>query len=175
VPWSFGSARERLFAAGYVGPRREADLAQMNARGAETAGPQGVTVPNFGPVAPLARRVGKRAWPVLAQWEGVVKEVSDESFLVRLTPLLAGGRPDFTRIEFAEFGFDELAYEAEQALIAPTVWIYWTVGRRKDEFGTVFNESFVRIRRSTEPSVARRRIAAAEVAEILADAEEARE
>ena len=130
-----------------------------------TSGPQSITSPVTSPRAP-ARRLGLRAWHSLADWEGVVEEVGDETFRLRLTPLV-DGRPDFTRAEFAEFDFDELAYDSDRSLIAPDAVVYWTVGRRRDEAGTVSNQSLVRVRRQPPPSALRQKLAAEEVAALL--------
>jgi hypothetical protein len=70
-----------------------------------------------------------------------------------------------------DFGFDELAYDSDRSLIQPSVSVYWTVGRRRDEAGTMTNESFICVKRQAPPSELRRRLAAAEAAEIIAEAE----
>jgi hypothetical protein len=95
-----------------------------------------------------------------------VAELQDDGFRLRLTPLVEG-RPDFTRVEFAEFDFDELAYETDRDLITPGAVVYWTVGRRRDEAGTFSNQSLVRVRRRPPTSALRRKLAQTEVAELL--------
>lgn len=170
VPWSFG-LRDRLLYVSETPPSESEPTPNPNVNGADTNAPQGVEVPNLGPTEPPAHRFGKRAWQALSQWEGVVEEVNGEGFSVRLTPLV-GGEPDFTRIEYAEFAFDELAYESDVELIAPDVRIYWTVGKRWDEAGTMMNDSFVRVKRQAPRSELRWRLAAARAAELLAEAEE---
>ncbi len=168
--WSFGFRSRHLFSAGDSHlPNGDPALPNKNANGSGTSAPQRVTVPDLTPVAPPDRRLGLKAWRALSHWEGVVEEVTGDGFQLRLTPFVEG-RPDFTRPMFAEFGFDELAYEADRDLIVRDAVVYWTVGRRRDEAGTFSNQSLVRVRRQAPPSGPRKQLAAQEVADLLADA-----
>jgi hypothetical protein len=168
--WSFGSRSRNLFSPPNLGSAPvETPFGQTGAKG--TVGPQRVKVPEVGPLAAPARRFGQKAWQPLAHWEGVVEEVDGDTIRVRLTPLIHG-RPDFTRVEFVEFSFDELAYPADRELVTRDAKLYWTVGRRKDEAGTVSNDSLVRVRRQVPPSIERQRRGAEEAAAFLAEARE---
>jgi hypothetical protein len=167
--WSFGSSTPGLVVTGRV--RRPSRVrAQPNANGAETAGDiqAFAPIPAFETIREPSKPFGFKAWVSAAHWEGEVEEVSETGFRARLTRIVEG-RPDHTKVEFADFDFDELAYDDDRHFIEPGGVIYWTVGRHRAENGMVTNQSLVRVRRIPPPSQYRRKAAADEAARLVGD------
>jgi hypothetical protein len=105
------------------------------------------------------------------QWEGVVEEVNGEGFRARLRPF-EQGHAEASRVEYADFDYDDLADESDRALVAEGAIFYWTVGKSRNMAGTVFNTSLVRFRRLPSATSAQKREAAREAAALLAALEE---
>ena len=141
--WSFGSLQLLAPVEHHqIGPNPEA----ANSNGAGTSGVQRVDVPKKALVSPPRMRFGKRRFTSLYEWEGVVQSVGDRWFSARLTPLekrhLKSGRSEFT-----EFDFADLADESDIDLVREGSVFYWTIGRSRNEAGTIANQSLVRFRR----------------------------
>ena len=98
-----------------------------------------------------APNFGRRGMKPIASWEGVVEEVSADSFKARLTEVVNGAAIN-GGFEVSEFLFEDLAIESDVKLVAPGAVFYWTLGRAKNEAGTVANSSMIRFRRLPLPS-----------------------
>lgn len=169
--WSFGT-RKRLFTP--EEPSAHADLSSKrseaaNEDDASTSGQRPAPdTSDLQPVAPRRPYFGRRAFSPLYQWEGVVEEVNGGSFRARLVPF-ENGHADVSRVEFAEFDYDDLADESDHALVEEDAVFYWTVGRSRNAAGTVMNTSLVRFQRLPPPTAYQTREAGREAAAILAD------
>jgi hypothetical protein len=123
------------------------------------------------PLKPVARPrpyFGKRLFAPVYQWEGVVEEVNGKGFRARLHPF-ERGEADPTKVEYADFEYDDLADDSDHALVVEGAVFYWTVGRHRNEAGTQMNTSLVRFRRLPPPNVRQIREAEAEAEALLAD------
>jgi hypothetical protein len=100
----------------------------------------------------------------LATWEGIVERRNVTSFLARVA-LIEHGITNIDSVEYTEFDIDEVS-ETEFQSIQPGATFYWSVGRRRNEAGTVTNFSFVRFRRLPKISVLAKRIADSDIEEI---------
>lgn len=76
----------------------------------------------------------------LASWEGVVTDVSSETFNARLVTI--GGKDEYD----AEIPVDEVA-ESDRDLLAPGAVFYWYLGYRISVAGTRERSSVIRFRR----------------------------
>lgn len=133
-----------------VGPRREPDLSNVN------------------PVALRRLTFGKRGFAPVYQWEGMVEEVSGDGFRARLVPF-ENRYADASRVEYADFSYDDLADESDRALVKAGAIFYWTVGKSRNRAGTYTNTSLVRFRRLPPPTTYAIRKSSREAEEILAD------
>lgn len=168
--WSFGS-RGRLFFTN----RRRGDADPESSRSAarntedywtylprtsERAAPRAI--------APIQAFFGKRGFAPVYQWEGVVEVVTEEGFRGRLIPY-EDGRPNPSRVEYADFDLNDLADESDEELVAEGAIFYWTVGRSRTSGGTYTNTSLVRFRRLPRLSPVEVRNAEHAAAALLAD------
>ncbi len=107
---------------------------------------------------PLAGQVSAPTrFEVLQKWEGIVLDVSGNSFAARLIDLI-GNEPD----QEAEFPIRELSPRDRKRLI-PGALFYWYIGYRDDLSGDRDRSSRLRFRRlppPSEPEVERARQAA---------------
>ena len=168
--WSFGS-RERLFAPLKPQPAPEPESARSAAANSDltsTASPPARDISELKPVAPERPSFGKRGFAPLYQWEGVVEEVNDIGFRARLVPF-EDGQPDASRIEYADFEFDDLADDSDRELVVEGAVFYWTVGKSRNTAGTNTNTSLVRFRRLLAATPYQMRKSAREAAELLTD------
>ncbi len=78
---------------------------------------------------------------VLGSWEGVVLEVTNETFIARLTDIHSG-RPD----EIAEFHKSDLS-GSDLELLEPEAIFYWFVGYNDNRSGQRARSSILRFRR----------------------------
>ena len=146
IPWSFGPSEHRV-----VGWRQEPSSqteipTARNESEVATSGPQEVSSPKLKPVILHVRDFGKRGFSALSHWEGIVEEVKGDTFSSRLIPL-AEQNGGMEKYEFTEFSFEDLAVEDDRALVQPGAVFYWTIGRARNEAGTMTNTSLVRFRR----------------------------
>jgi hypothetical protein len=167
--WWFG-ARERI-----VAPRNPRPLADpvsersANRVDSPTVGPP--TTMDVSDLKPVARQrpyFGKRGFAPVYQWEGVVEEVNGEGFRARLRPF-EKGQADASRIEYADFEYDDLADDSDHDLVTEGAVFYWTVGKSRNPAGTYTNTSLVRFRRLPPPTAHQIREAGREAAALIAD------
>jgi len=104
----------------------------------------------------------------LATWEGVVEKRYSSGFLGRLA-LVDNGITDTSTFKFSEFDLEEVS-ESDFELVQPGATFYWSIGRRRNEAGTVTNFSFVRFRRLPRMSVVAQRAAVKSIETALAGA-----
>lgn len=142
-----------------VGPAR-------NQNGMPTSGFQKVEVPDRRPRRAPAATFGKRGLLPLYQWEGVVEEVNDAGFTARLIPM-ENGIPSREKAEFTDFALSDLADPSDLDLVATGAVFYWTVGRGKNDAGTISNTSLVRFKRVPRPGIYQQTRARAEAEELL--------
>lgn len=120
-PWLFGW-RHRLFASPKAWtPSRMTELlsAAANKDAYRTLRDDGAaSVSDLEPVAPPKKSFGKRGFAPLYQWEGVVEEVNGEGFRARLVPF-ENGQADPSRVEYADFEYDDLADESDPRACHP--------------------------------------------------------
>jgi hypothetical protein len=168
--WSFGPTDRHVI--GRVGqPSIPPGLPNAkNLDGPLTRGPQKITAPKVEPPVVLrSRGFGRRRFPPLYHWEGVVDEVGEDSFTCHLIPLEGDGQNQ-ARVEFSDFSFDDLG-ESDRALVRPGAVFYWTVGRLTNAAGTTSNQSLVRFRRIPAPTATQVAQAKAEAGELLRELE----
>jgi hypothetical protein len=170
--WSFGF-RERLFAP--LTPQAPADPATERSAAANTIGwptldPAAPVISDLKPIALLRPNFGKRGFAPLYRWEGVVEKVNGEGFRARLRPF-EQGQAEPSRVEYADFSYDDLADESDHDLVAEGAVFYWTVGKSRNEYGAYTNTSLVRFRRLPPPTPYQKREAAREAEALLADLE----
>lgn len=79
---------------------------------------------------------------VTQKWEGIIKEVYDNSFLAQLYKKDG----DEQEIIEGEFDFDDVPKD-DRILISPGVFFYWVLGREITKGGQISNVASVRIRR----------------------------
>lgn len=140
--------------------------AAENRDGASTLGPQKIDVPDRSPRQVPAITFGRRGLRPVYQWEGEVEDVNGEGFTARLVPV-EGGTPIRSKTEFTDFYFDDLADPSERVLVVPGAVFYWTLGRAKNEAGTITNTSLVRFRRLPPPGIYQRKLAEDEARELI--------
>lgn len=126
------------------------------------------SVSDLEPVAPPKKSFGKRGFAPLYQWEGVVEEVNGEGFRARLVPF-ENGQADPSRVEYADFEYDDLADESDRELVTHGAVFYWTVGRGRDSGGSISKRSLVRFRRLPPTSPYHAREARREAEDLLSD------
>jgi hypothetical protein len=78
---------------------------------------------------------------VLASWDGVITEVTEETFSARVTQLATEG-PE----EFAEFPLSDIS-PGDASLVRPGGLFYWTVGYETTKRGRIRRISEIRLRR----------------------------
>jgi hypothetical protein len=150
--WSFGALRQRLVAdvASWITPKPpmqwlkndQADPTFFEKKRRQLE-PSAVPLRRF--------KFGRRRFPTLYQWEGVVEDVNGDGFRARLTPYgTANG--DKGAIEYADFDYEDLAEESDLERVVEGAVFYWTIGRSRDRAGTVTNASLLRFRRIPPPS-----------------------
>jgi hypothetical protein len=185
LPWqreeitsSFGPVRETIVgsltaAVPHIDPMGGASASGLTLGGlrarsdnlaeSTTVGPQKLR-PAVSPTRVLKRvRWGWRAFEVALEWEGVVHSVNWYGFQCRIVPIQDGVRDD-TKVEITEFSFDDLATQNDRVLAVPGAIFYWTIGRSRNEAGTIENASLVRFRRLVPLSQAQARRAEQEAA-----------
>jgi hypothetical protein len=113
-----------------------------------------------------SRDFGRRSLQPLSNWEGVVEQVTGDTFLCRLVQIVEG-RPNPATVEFTEFSLDDLANESDWNLVQPGAVLYWTIARARNPAGTVTNESLVRFRRLPLPTRAQLERAQHEAEDLL--------
>jgi hypothetical protein len=133
-----------------------------------TLRPERVKSAEIKPIWPRRPALGKRRFVPVYQWEGVVEEVNGGSFRARLVPF-EDGQHDTSRVEYADFEYDDLADEDDLGRVAEGAVFYWTVGKSRNAAGTITNTSLVRFRRLPPPTLSQIREAARQAAELLAD------
>jgi hypothetical protein len=163
--WSFGSRATRLVSALKDSPNAP-DRATANHNGVPTSGVQQIEVPDRRPKRIPAATFGKRGFAPLYQWEGVVDEVFADRFTARLVPF-EWRAPNRSKTEFTDFEFEDLSDPSDIDLVAPGAVFYWTIGRCKNEAGTITNTSLVRFRRLPSPGVYQQRQAEKEAESLL--------
>jgi hypothetical protein len=149
-----------------VNPPPAADSPAANRNGMPTSGAQKIEVPDRRPKRTPAKTFGRRGLLPLYQWEGVVEEVSDSGFTARLVPI-EDGSPVREKAEFTDFAFEDLSDPSDVDLVSPGAVFYWTVGRGKNEAGTISNTSLVRLRRLPLPGIYQHMRARAEAEELM--------
>lgn len=138
-------------------PARSANVAVANGHGptveaAKTAWEQEpIKPPRVDGPRPV-QRLGGRSFRPLYHWEGVVEEVTGDSFNARLVPF-ERGLPMRAKVEFTEFQLDDLAEESDRALVEAGAVFYWTIGKAKNRAGQLQNASLVRFRRLPSPRI----------------------
>lgn len=140
-----------------------------NQNGATTEHEQGMRLRWEDAARPITVRptnYGRRSLRALMHWEGVVERVNGDEFHARLTPF-EGGAPNRARVEYTDFSFDDLANEGDRELVQDGARFYWTIGRAKNQAGTLFNVSLLRFRRVPAMTERRARLADAEAAALL--------
>lgn len=80
---------------------------------------------------------------VLQQWECVVTQVCEDSFLAELADLTEPGNP----LELAEFSFEEVSLDDRKLLEVEAVF-YWCIGYTTSKSGQVQRISEIRFKRS---------------------------
>lgn len=144
IAWSFASS-ERVI-GWRPEPAVDDELSRTRNELSEvTVGPQAISSLEAMPAILRVRDFGKRGFSPLSHWEGVVEEVNGSEFSCRLIPL--GGQNGHDVHQFTEFSFEDLAVEEDRSLVRPGAIFYWTVGRARNEAGTLTNMSLVRFRR----------------------------
>ncbi len=111
---------------------------------------------------------GARRFTSLYQWEGVVEEVNGTGFRARLHAL-ENGRTNKSHVEYAEFDYDDLAYDSDRGLVAPGAVLYWTLGRSRNGYGTWVRTSLLRLRRLPTASARQKREAERLAEELLSE------
>jgi len=167
--WSFG-ADDRVFAPA---PRRFANerSAAANTSESHTFTPHITADPShLKPVAVSRPLFGKRGFTATYQWEGVVEGLHAAGFRARLLPF-ENGVAEVSRVEYADFDFDDLADESDYDLVAEGAVFYWTVGKSRNPAGTLTNTSLVRFRRLPPPTPYQNAVARREAVQLLADLE----
>ncbi len=97
-----------------------------------------------------------------------MEEVNGDGFRARLLPF-EEGEADHSRLEYADFGYDDLADESDHDLVMEGAVFYWTVGKSRNAAGTYTNTSLVRFRRLPPPSTYQTQEAGREAAALLQD------
>ena len=168
-PWS-GAVGARVMANLNRPPTDPVDerSAAANTDSDPTGTPQAIEVPDLEARVPPQPQLGKRAFVPSYQWEGVVEEVTEEGFVGRLVPY-EDGKPDPSRVEYGDFSFDDLSDDADVDLVENGAVFYWTVGRARDDWGTIKKSSLVRFRRLPTPTSYMSNLAATEAAALLED------
>lgn len=138
-------------------PARSANVAMSNGHGptsetAKTAWEQEPIQPRPVDEQRPVQRLGRRSFRTLYHWEGVVEEVTGDSFSARLVPF-ERGLPMRAKVEFTEFQLDDLAEESDRALVEAGAVFYWTIGKAKNRAGQLQNASLVRFRRLPSPRI----------------------
>jgi hypothetical protein len=164
--WSFGSKSSWVVGDVDHPPPPQSVEQVQNASDSSTAGPQVVRDLRGTVVRVSTPNFGKRAFQPIGQWEGVVQSIKDSGFRGRVTEVDGNGHSRQSR-EFTEFYFEDLANESDRELVQPGAVFYWTVGRGRNDAGTIENRSLVRFRRLPPPSAARQRLADLEADSIL--------
>lgn len=146
--WSFGT-RERVFVP--LSPRGSAEPAAERSAAANTIGsptldPPMTNISDLKPAALSRLFFGRRGFRPFYQWEGVVEEINSDGFRARLLPF-EDGKADPSRVEYADFAYDDLADESDHDLVTEGAVFYWTVGKSRNAAGTYMNTSLVRFRR----------------------------
>jgi hypothetical protein len=169
--WSFGSP-QRLLA--WLKPSASSDPLNQRSAAANTAesptvGPHAaIDLSDVNPIASPRLSFGKRGFVALYQWEGVVEEVNAEGFRARLVPIEGSGA-DASRVEYADFAYDDLADESDRDLVVTDAVFYWTIGKSRNAAGTTTNTSLVRFRRLPPATGYQTREASREAEALLAD------
>ncbi len=83
----------------------------------------------------------KEKYRLLQQWEGVILEVHEDSFISQLRDK-SGNAPD----EEAEIDFDEIS-ERDMYLIKPGAFFYWNIGYHESKSGQRTRSSLIIFRR----------------------------
>lgn len=169
--WSFGS-RDRLFVRGK--PASSEEGAAERSAAANVAEPPTATprrkldAADLDPVTLRRPSFGKRGFAPVYQWEGVVEEVNGTGFRARLIPF-EHGQADISRVEYADFTYDDLSDESDLAFVKDGAVFYWTVGKSRNTAGTYTNTSLVRFRRLPPVTPYESREARREADDILSD------
>jgi hypothetical protein len=101
------------------------------------------------PVVPIvyrSPRPARRAMWSIATWEGVVDEVKRDHFIARVTEV-RHGNPVTDEDEVTEFDLGDLEFESDRKLVQPGAVFYWTLGRARNDAGSIARVSVVRFRR----------------------------
>lgn len=138
-------------------PARSANVVVPNGHGpttetARTAWEQEPIKPRLVDEQRPVQRLGRRSFRSLYHWEGVVEEVTGDSFRARLVPF-ERGLPMRAKVEFTEFQLADLAEESDRALVEAGAVFYWTIGKAKNRAGQLQNASLVRFRRLPSPRI----------------------
>lgn len=166
--WSFGVPHPRVIAPAPPFVSRAPATGAANTPQVETAKAQKTPVPDLRARTIWPIDFGKKSLVPLYEWEGVVEEVTDTGFRARLVPF-DNGRPDNTQVEYTDFTFADLSTESDRGLVREGAIFYWTVGRGKNDAGTVSNVSLVRFRRLVPAGPVQKRLAQLEAGELFAD------
>jgi hypothetical protein len=102
----------------------------------------------------------------LTRWEGVVESFTSDGFVARLYRL-EDGVPDYSKIEYSQFTWDELNIPRDADYVDEGSVFYWALVRRTNEAGTHFQTTDLRIKRVPPVTREQERAAALEAAEIL--------
>lgn len=164
--WSFTSINGRVIGALDPTVLHPHPQPAANKNGPTTVSPQEITSPMAPGIRVKTTDFGKRRFLVLSEWQGVVEEVNDSTFLGRLAPV-EDGSLNLSRVEFTEFSFDDIADDSDRPLVEPGAVFYWTLGSSQNVAGTRTNVSLVRFRRIPPPSPYQRRRARREAEAIL--------
>jgi hypothetical protein len=134
--------------------------------GVTTEAPQEIKAPTRRPAVVTPPNFGRRGLTPLGQWEGVVDDIEGDTFSCRIVRLTSGA-PDDSDVEVTEFSLGDLANDDDRPLVQRGAVFYWTVGRARNEAGTVTNVSLIRFRRLPPPTRAQRERSEREAEELL--------
>jgi hypothetical protein len=168
--WSFGATGRHLISSLEDSRERVTNERSANRNGPDTAGVQSIKVPDRRPIAPPRHTDSKRSLEPVYQWEGVVEEIYEDGFRARLAPLGVADAHS-SRPEFTEFDFEDLSDPGDLDLVGEGAVFYWTIGRSKNDAGTITNTSLVRFRRLPPPTSFQRRRAEVEASAFLSGIE----
>ncbi len=90
-------------------------------------------------------RVPHRSFEVLQQWEGIVSEITADSFWVDLVDITDRTKPE----EIVELPLDEIS-EADRPILKLGSVIYWAIGREWSPGGQMRRVSEIRVRRTPQ-------------------------
>jgi hypothetical protein len=165
ISWPFGQQRRIVGWSDEL--LAEVELPDSrNRSGPTTTGPQEITAPKRKPAVINAPDFGRRGLAALSHWEGVVEDIEGDTFRCRLVPLTSVP-PDAADFELTEFSVEDLANDDDRDLVKPGAVFYWTIGRARNQAGTVTNVSLVRFRRLPVPTRSQHERAEREAEELL--------